>query len=165
VAAAVASGDIEALKLALSPRQRAFAREYIKDYNGAAAAVRAGYSPNFVDRQAYNLLHNKGIALLVDELQMSKEDKIFSVNPEYVIKEVLAVVTKETVRDGDKLRALELLARHLGMFVDRTEISGPDGGAIELENRKIEEEASDFTSLMKAMKERADRDKKDVAIV
>lgn len=154
VAAAVASGDIEALKLALSPRMRTFCREYIKDFNASAAAVRAGYSGNHVEQQASLLLKNPGVAMLIDDLQMTKEDKIISVNPEYVIKEVVSVVTKEGVRDGDKLRALELLARHLGMLTDKTEITGKDGGAIAVEQRRIEEEASDFTSLIKAMKER-----------
>jgi phage terminase small subunit len=38
----------------------------------------------------------------------------------------------------DKLKALELLGRHLGMFVDRTEISGKGGGAIEVKSQKAD---------------------------
>ena len=30
----------------------------------------------------------------------------------------------------DKQRALELVGKHLGLFIDRHEVSGPDGGAI-----------------------------------
>jgi len=37
------------------------------------------------------------------------------------------------VRIADKLKALELLGKHLGMFVDRKEITGKDGGPIQLE--------------------------------
>jgi F0F1-type ATP synthase assembly protein I len=34
------------------------------------------------------------------------------------------------VRLASKVKALELLGRHLGLFVDRMEHSGPDGGPI-----------------------------------
>lgn len=37
------------------------------------------------------------------------------------------------VRMADKIKALELLGKHLGMFVDRKEITGKDGGPIQLE--------------------------------
>lgn len=140
---ALASGDIDQLELALSPRQRAFCHEYIVDFNGTAAAIRAGYSTNYPDRQAHNLLKNKGVAAYIDFLTRSKEAQIVSVNPDYVIQQVTAIITKEGTRDGDKLRALELLARHLGMFIDRTEISGKDGEAIKYQ--EIETEANDFT--------------------
>lgn len=33
----------------------------------------------------------------------------------------------------DKLKALELIGRHLGMFADRVEVSGPGGGPIQTE--------------------------------
>lgn len=36
--------DIEALEKALKPKERAFAREYIRDFNATAAVLRAGYN-------------------------------------------------------------------------------------------------------------------------
>lgn len=36
--------DIEALEKALKPKERAFAREYVKDFNATAAVLRAGYN-------------------------------------------------------------------------------------------------------------------------
>jgi phage terminase small subunit len=152
---AVERMDAKALKIALTPRQSAFAREYIVDFNGAAAAIRAGYSPNHVDKQAYNLLQHEGVRAYIDSLTASQESKIQSVSPDYVLQQVTAIINKPEARDGDRLRGLELLARHLGMFIERTEITGKDGGAIEIENRKIEEEANTFTSLIKKMAERA----------
>lgn len=38
------------------------------------------------------------------------------------------------VKTNDRLKALELLGKHLGMFVDRKELSGPGGGPIPLED-------------------------------
>lgn len=140
---ALESKDMEMLALALSPRQRSFAREYVVDYNGAAAVIRAGYSKNYPEKMAYLLLRNKGIATLIEHLNMSKEAKVTSIDPEYVLSQVTAIITNPSAKDGDKLRGLELLARHLGMFVDRTEISGKDGEAIKYQ--EVESEANDFT--------------------
>lgn len=159
-------GDVEAVRDALSPRQRRFAEEYILDYNGSAAVVRAGYSPNYPDRQAHLLLKHKGVAFLIDHLLRSKEAKIMSVNPEYVIQEVIGIIRKEGSKDGDKLRGLELLARHLGMFIDRTEITGKDGGPLAIEEQKAKEEADSFLADLKALQERADAvDKKKEVII
>lgn len=165
VVRALEIGDVAAVRDALSPRQRRFAEEYILDYNGSAAAVRAGYSPKSPDKQAYLLLRHKGIAFLIDDLLRSKEAKIMSVNPEYVIQEVIGIIRKEGSKDGDKLRGLELLARHLGMFIDRTEITGKDGGPLAIEEQKAKEEADSFLAELRALQERADAvEKKDVVI-
>lgn len=162
---ALETGDIEALKTALSPRQRRFAEEYIFDYVGNKAAIRAGYAIKYADQQASLLLKHKGVAAYIDHLGQTKESQIVSVNPDYVIQKVTEIVTKDGARDGDKLRGLELLARHLGMFVDRTELTGKDGGAIEIDQRRIEEEAATFTNLLKGMQERAEKDKKDISLI
>jgi phage terminase small subunit len=52
---------------------------------------------------------------------------------------IVAEVSETTTKDGgsikakryDKLKALELLGRHLGMFRDKVEHSGPDGMSLE----------------------------------
>lgn len=52
----------------------------------------------------------------------------------------------ETERGGircklnDKLRALELIGKHLGMFVDRHELSGPGGGPVKTESVNMSDE-------------------------
>lgn len=146
---AIERDDIEALRLALTPRQRQFAEEYVIDFNAKAAAIRAGYSTKHPDQQAHILLKHKGIAYLIDHLQGSKEAAIVSVDPDYVIQKITSIVNKENARDGDKLRGLELLARHLGMFIERQEITGKDGEAIRIEQQKIQGEAEDFINSLR----------------
>lgn len=146
--------DMEALSIALTPRQRRFCEEYTVDFNGAAAAVRAGYSPTYPDRQAHLLLRNKGIAAYIDYLTASKAAKIMSVNPDWIIQGIVGIIGKDGGKDNDKLRGYELLARIMGMFIDKQEITGKDGGAIEVEQRRIDEEASDFTNMLKRMANR-----------
>lgn len=47
------------------------------------------------------------------------------------------------VKMHDQMAALEKVARHLGMFKDRTEISGPNGGPIQTETRKLQDLSDD----------------------
>ena len=160
VVKALEAGDMDALAIALSPMQLGFCREYVVDHNGTAAALRAGYAPTYADRQAHILMRHKGVRAMIDHLTLSKEAKIVSVSPDYVIQKVTEIVTKDSAKDGDKLRGLELLARHLGMFIERQEITGKDGGPLEIERRqKIEEEAENFTNFLKGLSKRADSEK------
>jgi len=50
----------------LNTRHSRFIDEYLVDFNGAQAAIRAGYSPNAAKEQAYHLLTNTHIR---DEVQ------------------------------------------------------------------------------------------------
>ena len=51
----------------LTPKQRAFFLEYIKDYNGVEAAKRAGYSENSAHTSAWQLLRNKSLIAVLEE--------------------------------------------------------------------------------------------------
>ncbi len=154
---ALAAMDDEALYSALTVRQRRFAEEYVLDFNGSAAVIRAGYSPNHSDKQAYVLLQHKGVARYVDNLTRSKEAKIMSITPEYLIQRLMEVMNRPGIRTADELRAIEMSMKHLGMFVDKTEITGRDGGAIEVEQRKISEEADRFTQMLENLRKRSEK--------
>jgi phage terminase small subunit len=154
---ALALMDMEALGTALTPRQRAFCKEYIVDFNGAAAAVRAGYSTGYPDRQAHQLLKNKGISTYIDYLVASQAAKIMSVDADYIVQGIVNIINKEQGRDGDKLRGYELLARLKGLFIDKQEITGKDGGAIEVEQRRVDEEANSFVNQLNAMRRKTEK--------
>ena len=147
IAETLASGDMELLRKRLTVRQARFCDEYVVDFNATAAAIRAGYATKWADRQAHMLMLKDEVRAYIDHLSQSKEAKIVSVDPDYVLQRVMEIVNKEGAKDGDKLRGLELLARHLGMLRDKTEISGPDGGALEIEQRTKEEVASVISTL------------------
>ena len=150
---AVACEDLDRLVPLLTVRQRHFSEEYIIDFNGKAAAIRAGYAPSYADRQASQLLKNVGVAYYVHRLSQTKESQIVSVDPDYIIKRITDIISKEGAKDGDKLRGLELLARHLGMFVERTEITGRDGEAIRYQ--EIENEAAEFAKRLATIGKRS----------
>jgi phage terminase small subunit len=152
---AIQNNDIEALTRALSVRQKRFAEEYVFDFDGKAAAIRAGYAKQFAGRQAYILLKHRGVAFYIDHLSKNKDTNITVIDPEYIVQRIIKTIDKaeDIVNLTAVLRGLELLARHKGMLTDKQEITGKDGGAIEIENRKrAEEEAQDFTDLIKSKK-------------
>lgn len=150
---ALENNDIKAVIDGLTVRQRRFAEEYVVDYNAMAAAIRAGYASQWADRQGHLLTRHEGIKAYITHLTASKEAKIVAVDPDWVLQKITAVVNNEKAKDSDILRGCELIAKHLGMFIDRTELTGKDGGPLEVEQRrKIEEEAENFTNALKRMK-------------
>jgi len=149
---ALEANDMDALKAALSFRQRRFCEEYACDFQGNAAAIRAGYSIPTATEQSYQLLRNPGVVRYIDHLTQSTQAKALAADPDYVIQQVLAITGKDSTKDGDRLRGLELLARILGMLVNKTEISGKDGEAIKYE--KVREDADAFTRAIAGLQKR-----------
>jgi phage terminase small subunit len=157
VMSAIENDDIDALLRVLSVRQKRFAEEYVYDFNGTAAAIRAGYAVPFADRQAHILLKHRGVSYYIDYLSRNKETNITVVDENYIIQKIVKTIDKaeDIVNLTAVLRGLELLARHKGMLTDKQEITGKDGGPLEIENRrKTEEEAENFTNLIKNLQDK-----------
>lgn len=110
-----------------SNKQQAFVVEYIKDSNAAAAARRAGYAPEYADRQGYQLLENPRVAAEIERLKRERNG-LAMVDAEWLLRELVLQYQKAT--DGDRdaaaLKALDLIGKHcdVGAFKDRLEISG-----------------------------------------
>jgi phage terminase small subunit len=146
-------GDPDALIEKLTVRQRQFAEEYMVDFNATEAVVRAGYNTKYPNRMGYQLLETPGVKALINKLSQERMSKS-AIKPDYVIRKVVKVIEQaEMDRNANAvLKGCELLARHLGMFVERTEISGPDGGAIQYE--RVKEAADAFTRSISSLIER-----------
>ena len=63
-------------------------------------------------------------------LKAIKEDRAIKESPDG--KDV-TVYDKVSFQMHDKIRALEILAKHLGMLVERHEVTGEDGGPVQIE--------------------------------
>ena len=50
----------------LTPKQAAFVAEYLQDYNGTQAALRAGYAPSGAHVQAQRLLNNANVRTAIE---------------------------------------------------------------------------------------------------
>jgi phage terminase small subunit len=143
---AIEDGDIQAVIDTLSIRQKTFCEEYLTDLNGTQSAIRAGYSFKNAKKIAYQLMENQAIRITIDALRAQRSNNT-DVTKDFVLRGIQKAI--KLAEDSGNLNALlrghELLARHLGMFVERTEISGPNGEAIKTE-QKVKEDVADFKS-------------------
>lgn len=155
----------------LPPMQDRFVDEWLIDFNGTQAAIRAGYSPKTAAAAAARLLRNVNIQAEIARRQKDLQRRT-EVTQERVVMELARVafadatdyvqvetriinrgevkvpielaVHKETaelsadqraaiasIKQGangveiklhDKIKALELLGRHIGMFNDKIEV-------------------------------------------
>ena len=110
--------------MSLTDKQRAFVREYLIDFNGTQAAIRAGYSENSARQQAEQMLKldhiqeavTEGKEKLEKQSTLTKLDKL-------KIAEEMAINTDE--RATDRLKAVEVHNKMLGHNEpDKVEHSG-----------------------------------------
>ena len=108
----------------LTARQARFVKEYLVDLNGTQAAIRAGYSARTANEQAARLLANVSVKAAVDA-GAAKQHAQLDLTAQKVLSELLGVgyatVKSQDVRVPDKLRALELLAKHLGLLTEQVD--------------------------------------------
>ena len=108
----------------LTPRQARFVKEYLVDLNGTQAAIRAGYSEKTAQTQSSRLLSNVMVSAAVEAGAATQHAQL-DLTAQKVLSELLGVgyaeVASTDVRVSDKLRALELLAKHLGLLTEQVD--------------------------------------------
>jgi hypothetical protein len=149
------AGDIQGVIDRLTVRQRRFVEEYLVDFDGGAAVLRAGYntSGGNATRLAHEMLQHPAIRAAIDQLTLERS-KDLTLKPDYVIQKLYRTVEKAE-KEGNHtavLRGCEILARALGMFIERKEISGINGEAIKYE--EVRKAADSFTSAISSLIER-----------
>lgn len=166
----------------MNQKQKAFASEYVIDYNATQAAIRAGYSERSAYSQAHELLKKPEVKKAIQELEEAASERT-AITKDMVLKELARVafvdprklfdeegrpkdirfldsdtaaalasvdIYEEFDYNGDekelsgytkkykwadKLRALEMLGKHLGMFTDKVHVEGTvDTGSDKLAN-------------------------------
>ena len=164
-------------------RRRKFVEEYLRCWNGAEAARRAGYSSKRDKNTAYSLLACEEIkaaiqeriaetAMSADEVLLRLAEQARSIQAEYLQPD--GTVDLETLlADGyghlvkgtrwdragnlivefhDAQSALGLIGKHLRLFADQIEHSGPNGGPIE--TKDVSDPDSNGVALLMALYER-----------
>lgn len=102
---------------ALRGKEERFCQEYVIDYNGTKAAIRAGYNPGDAANRAYRLMKKAEIAARIRELEKDLAERL-AMTQDYVVIQ-LRKQYDECKAVGDSknaLKALELMGKHLGMF-------------------------------------------------
>ena len=146
----------------LTDKEAAFCEEYAVDKNGTRAILRAGYdmSEASAATEAWRLLRKPEIKLYLDDLLSAQAERT-KVTADYVILNLKEIVERCMQRapvmikrgrhmvqmvdeDGNNVwrfdamganAAIEKIGKHLKMFTDKHEHSGPDGKPIETVNK------------------------------
>src|SRR5215212_7638997 len=118
---------------ALTPKQQRFVAEYLIDLNGTQAAIRAGYAQAGASVEAHRLLRNAKIAAAIDQ-EMARNPGVTRVR---IVDELARIgfanaqEAGDGIKVGDRLTALDKLGRATGLFKERVEVGGANGGPIE----------------------------------
>lgn len=97
--------------------QRRFLQEYIKDYNGARAYMRACPDVNYDSAKAtaYNILKKPEAHAYLDQLEKEKFQEL-RINAEHIATELAKIAfMDDEASKKDKMKAIELLQKQLGL--------------------------------------------------
>ena len=137
----------------LTAKQERFVEEYLIDLNATQAAIRAGYSRKTANRTGSENLSKPGIAEAIAKRQKERSERT-EIDQDWVLMRLQQNIERamEAVPVLDSHgnatgvwkyegavanKALELLGKHLGMFRDRVELTGADGGPV-IQNLQVE---------------------------
>jgi len=120
----------------LTPKQKAFVKEYIRENNGYRAALNAGYSGNSARITASRLLTNANIQKEIQDKrnQIERELRQTFISDALTARKVMIKILNDPeASDKDKLTAAKDLLDRAGFKPsDRKEISGPNRNPIEI---------------------------------
>jgi len=103
-----------------NPRRQAFIRHYLETGNGTKSAILAGYSEKSAAAAASRLLTNPKIMGAM-EAELARRAEMSGISATYVLEGIRAIANDSEARDADKLRAYELLGKHLRLFAEKVE--------------------------------------------
>ena len=117
----------------LTPKQQRFVDEYIIDLNATQSAIRAGYSPKTAEQQGFQLLKKTSVSEAIEQAQQERQKRTL-VTQDDVIRGLLteAEWQGEGSSHSARVSAWAHLGKHLNMFTDKIEHTGPNGGHIDL---------------------------------
>ena len=100
----------------LTEKQKRFCEEYLIDLNATQAAIRAGYAEKTARVIAAQNLSKLNIQQYIAGLRDAQAERA-GITSDFVVAELYRVAASDTeLKGSDKIKALELLGRHLGMF-------------------------------------------------
>ena len=102
----------------LTPKQAAFVHEYLVDLNATQAAIRAGYSEKTARSVAAENLAKPNIQQAIQEARDAREKRSM-ITVEWVLAQIASIAQDEEAQQRDRLKALELLGKNLGMWERR----------------------------------------------
>lgn len=118
----------------LTEKQKRFCEEYLVDLNATQSAIRAGYSIKTANRIASENLSKPDIQTYIRKLLDERSERT-GVSGDKIIEELQKIAFAEDVviTGKEKLRALELLGKYFGLFIEKAQIETDNKLKITLE--------------------------------
>ena len=105
----------------MTPKQQRFVREYLTDFNGTQAVIRAGYSPRGASVQAVRLLGNAKVQAEIERLSKEKDDEL-GLSKDRILHKLAQIAFSDDESTRDSLRALDILCKTRGMYIRKPEL-------------------------------------------
>lgn len=128
-------------KPGLTPKQKAFVREYCKHQNALRAAIDSGYSKKTAGAIGHENLKKPEIKKAIAEI-IDKRDVKLDISAERILAEIASIAFLDVsktekkkrpfFKSTDKVKSLELLAKHKKLLTDMIEQTGKDGGPVQV---------------------------------
>ncbi len=142
----------------LTPKMRSFIDAYFgaANFNALEAMRLSDYkttTPASTTQTAAELMRHPLVMAEIERRQQARTEKA-EVKAEYLITKLMAIIEKEQEDNPQAaLRAIELAGKSIALWRERQEVSGPDGAAIQHE-QKVKENVADFTSRIASLAKR-----------
>ena len=113
----------------MTARQKKFAEYYAQCGNTVQSAIKAGYSENYANSRAYEMLEDVGIAEYIRELsEKAQEARVLTALQR---QEILSNIAKSTAEESaDRIRAIDTLNKMTGEYMLKAELNGGVGVCI-----------------------------------
>ena len=114
----------------MNERQEVFCREYAACGNATTAAIKAGYSEKTARKIGSRLLTYVDIKKRIGELGKVCEEKAFLTIAEK--RRILQEIAQDPeARKDERMKAIDLDNKMEGVYINRTELTGNNGGPLE----------------------------------
>lgn len=120
----------------LTPKQARFVEEYLTSLNATQAARAAGYSDkgNAAEVRGSELLRNRKVMDAIAAARAERTKRV-KVDQDFVLNRLMeeAEGSGPDSNASARIRATELLGKHIGMFVDRHQVEHSGGARVIVE--------------------------------
>lgn len=103
------------MKDKLNARQKKFAEYYVQSGNTVQSAIKAGYSENYANARAYELLENVGVLEYIKEIsEKLKDERIMTEKDRQVL---LSDIARDDENEpNDRIKAVDTLNKMTGEY-------------------------------------------------
>ena len=102
----------------MTPKQKKFAEYYAQSGNTVQSAIKAGYSENYANSRAHEMLENVGVAEYIKELsQKAQNERILTAKDR---QEMLSDIAKDKHNlPSERIKAIDTLNKMTGEYITK----------------------------------------------